>query len=198
MAAYSAVLRGASNIFVVDRVPERLASARKIGCTAIDFTASDPVDAIIEKNGGMVDRAVDCVGYQAVDQSGSTEKPNVVLEQLIRVTRATGGLGVPGLYVPADPGAVDERSKEGQILIPFGKLFEKVRRPVLSLAYSFSASLPLLWLVEIGALSMALTLSLRWIGFKHRHGPMQRQALQPPPARPDCCGAREAEFRGVA
>lgn len=126
MAAYSAVLRGASNIFVVDRVPERLSAATKIGCTAIDFTASDPVDAIVKKNGGMVDRAVDCVGYQAVDSSGSTEKPNIVLDQLIRVTRATGGLGVPGLYVPADPGAADEKSKEGQILIPFGKLFEKV------------------------------------------------------------------------
>lgn len=128
MAAYSAVLRGASNIFVVDRVPERLSAATKIGCTAIDFTASDPVAAIVEKNGGMVDRAVDCVGYQAVDSSGSTEKPNIVLDQLIRVTRATGGLGVPGLYVPADPGAADEKSKEGQILIPFGKLFEKVGR----------------------------------------------------------------------
>lgn len=126
MAAYSAVLRGASNIFVVDRVPERLSAATKMGCTAIDFTASDPVEAIVKKNGGMVDRAVDCVGYQAVDSSGSTEKPNIVLDQLIRVTRATGGLGVPGLYVPADPGAADEKSKEGQILIPFGKLFEKV------------------------------------------------------------------------
>ncbi|KAI9870822.1 MAG: hypothetical protein M1830_003767, partial [Pleopsidium flavum] len=125
MAAYSAVLRGASNIYVVDRVPERLEAAEKIGCTAVDFTKSDPVEQIISKNGGMVDRAVDAVGYQAVDSSGSTEKPNIVLDQLIRVTRATGGLGVPGLYVPADPGAVDEKSKEGQILIPFGKLFEK-------------------------------------------------------------------------
>ncbi|MCJ1365329.1 hypothetical protein MMC16_004450 [Acarospora aff. strigata] len=125
MAAYSAVLRGASNIYVVDRVPERLEAAKKIGCTPIDFTASDAVEQIVEKNGGMVDRAVDAVGYQAVDSSGSTEKPNVVLDQLIRVTRATGGLGVPGLYVPADPGAADAQSKEGQIVIPFGKLFEK-------------------------------------------------------------------------
>jgi hypothetical protein len=42
------------------------------------------------------------------------------------VTRPTGGLGIPGLYVPADPGAPDEQSKKGQILISFGKLFEKV------------------------------------------------------------------------
>lgn len=127
MAAYSGVLRGASRVFVVDTVPERLKAAEKIGCIPIDFRKSDPVEQIIKANGGMVDRAVDAVGYQAVDSSGSKEKPNVVLDQLIMVTRPTGGLGIPGLYVPADPGAPDEQSKKGQILISFGKLFEKVR-----------------------------------------------------------------------
>lgn len=39
--------------------------------------------------------------------------------------RATGGLGIPGLYVPSDPGAPDSQSGQGQILISFGKLFEK-------------------------------------------------------------------------
>jgi len=34
------------------------------------------------------------------------------------------GLGIPGSYVPADPGAPDAQSKEGQILISFGKLFK--------------------------------------------------------------------------
>jgi len=125
MAAYSAVLRGASSVYVVDMVKERLDAATKIGCVAIDFTKSDPVDQIIEKNGGMVDRAVDAVGYQAVDKSGSKEKPNIVLDNLIRVTRPTGGLGIPGLYVPADPGAPDEQAGKGQILLSFGKLFEK-------------------------------------------------------------------------
>jgi len=126
MAAYSAVLRGASKIFVVDTVPERLEAAKKIGCTPIDFKASDPVEQIIKANGGMVDRAVDAVGYQAVDASGSKEKPNIVLDQLIMVTRPTGGLGIPGLYVPSDPGAPDAQSGKGQILLSFGKLFEKV------------------------------------------------------------------------
>lgn len=126
MAAYSGVLRGASKVFVVDTVPERLQAAEKIGCIPIDFKKSDPVEQIIKLNDGMVDRAVDAVGYQAVDSSGSKEKPNIVLDQLIMVTRPTGGLGIPGLYVPADPGAPDEQSKKGQILISFGKLFEKV------------------------------------------------------------------------
>lgn len=51
MAAYSAVLRGASKVYVVDQVPERLASAKKIGCIPIDFTKGDAVKQIIDHNG---------------------------------------------------------------------------------------------------------------------------------------------------
>lgn len=127
MAAYSATLRGASRVYVVDQVPERLSAAEKIGCVGVNFREGDPVKKIIELNGGMVDRAVDAVGYQAVDTGGKQEVPNVVLESIIQVTRPTGGLGIPGLYVPADPGAPDEKSGKGQILLGFGKLFEKVR-----------------------------------------------------------------------
>lgn len=132
MAAYSATLRGASAIYVVDRVPERLGTVKKIGCTPIDFDKSDPVEQIIQMNGGMVDRAVDAVGYQAVQSGGAQETPNIVLDNIIRVTRPTGGLGIPGLYVPSDPGAPDEKSGKGQILISFGKLFEKVCQRLLS------------------------------------------------------------------
>ncbi|KAI4134306.1 MAG: hypothetical protein LQ347_001631 [Umbilicaria vellea] len=103
MAAYSATLRGASAVYVVDRVPERLQVAEQIGCVGINFSEGDAVEMIIEKNGGMVDRAVDAVGYQAVGSGKGNEEevPNVVLEQLIQVTRPTGGLGIPGLYVPS-------------------------------------------------------------------------------------------------
>ncbi|KAJ3974341.1 hypothetical protein EV361DRAFT_895227 [Lentinula raphanica] len=126
MAAYSAILRGASEVFVVDRVPERLHKAREIGAIPIDFSASDPVDQIIKMRGGKeVDRGVDAVGYQAVTGDGKTEQPNVVLEALIRVVRPTGGLGIPGLYVPSDPGANDSAAAKGYISFPFGKLFEK-------------------------------------------------------------------------
>ncbi|KAI9726131.1 MAG: hypothetical protein M1834_009407 [Cirrosporium novae-zelandiae] len=135
MAAYSAVLRGASRIFVVDRVPERLAKAKQIGCDAIDFSKGDPVDEILRLNGGEVDRAIDAVGYQAQAPSTSTspgketesphEKANTVLEWCIRIVRPTGGIGIPGLYVPSDPGASSSSSKQGLLTIPFGKLFEK-------------------------------------------------------------------------
>jgi threonine dehydrogenase-like Zn-dependent dehydrogenase len=59
MAAYSAVIRGASRIFVVNKVPERLKEAKEIGCMPVDFTKSDPVDQIIKMNDGTVDQAVD-------------------------------------------------------------------------------------------------------------------------------------------
>jgi len=130
MAAYSASLRGASRIFIVDRVPERLAVAEKHipGCEGVNFeTVGDVVAEIVKRNAGKeVDRSVDCVGYQATGRGGE-EVPNVVMEQCIRVTRATGGVGVPGLYVPSDPGAVDEEAGRGEMRLSFGKLFEKVR-----------------------------------------------------------------------
>lgn len=126
MAAYSATLRGASRVFVVDRVPERLAAAEKIDCIPIDFTKYDAVERIIELNGGeMVDRSVDAVGYQAVGKAGTAEEPNIVLENMIKVTRACGGLGIPGLYVPSDPGAPESAAAKGMISLSFGKLFEK-------------------------------------------------------------------------
>ena len=142
MAAYSASLRGASRILVVDRVPERLVTAAKIpGCEGINFgelEGGDAVEEIIKRNGGkMVDRSIDAVGYQATgrekgEDGKEKEAPNVVLEQCIRVTRPTGGIGVPGLYVPSDPGAVDEKSAKGMMSLSFGKLFEKV---CLSITY---------------------------------------------------------------
>jgi len=125
MAAYSAVLRGASSVYVVDSVPERLAAAEKIGCVAINFSKVDAVEEIIKRNKGMVDRSVDAVGYQASAKDGKKEAPSAVLENCIKVTRPTGGIGVPGLYVPSDPGAPDSNSGQGMLLISFGKLFEK-------------------------------------------------------------------------
>ncbi|KAK0462585.1 GroES-like protein [Desarmillaria tabescens] len=126
MAAYSALIRGAAEIYVVDRVPERLAKAKEIGCIPINFTESDPADQIIKLRGGKeVDRGVDAVGYQATSSDGKTEQPNAVLEALIKVVRPTGGLGIPGLYVPTDPGAPDSAAAKGYISFPFGKLFEK-------------------------------------------------------------------------
>ncbi|TKX74712.1 aldehyde dehydrogenase [Halorubrum sp. GN11_10-6_MGM] len=138
MAAYSAKIKGAAEIYVVDQVPSRLELAEEhCDAHAIDFSEGDPVDQIIEEHGGMVDKGVDAVGYQATDPDDvdqdtedysyqpAKENPAVVLNNLIRVVRPTGQLGVPGLYVPEDPGAPDDMAAQGRLGIDFGKFFEK-------------------------------------------------------------------------
>ncbi|MEU5089630.1 glutathione-independent formaldehyde dehydrogenase [Streptomyces sp. NPDC021356] len=127
MAAYSALLRGASKVFSVDRVPERLAKAEEIGAIPIDFTKGDPAEQIKEQTGGEgTDKGVDAVGYQAQSHKDTShEEPAVVLNTLVETVRPTGMLGVPGLYVPSDPGGPDEHAKHGQLLVSIGKMFEK-------------------------------------------------------------------------
>jgi glutathione-independent formaldehyde dehydrogenase len=126
MAAYSALLRGASKVFVVDRIPERLQKAQQIGAIPINFEDSDPIEQIKAQTGGEgSDKGVDAVGYQARTRESGREEPAVVLNSLVQTVRATGALGVPGLYVPADPGAPDEQARHGMLLVAVGKLFEK-------------------------------------------------------------------------
>jgi glutathione-independent formaldehyde dehydrogenase len=126
MAAYSALLRGAAKVFVVDRVPERLQKAEQIGAIPINFAEGNPVEQIKDQTAGEgADKGVDAVGYQAQAGAEQREEPAVVLNSLIETVRATGALGVPGLYVPADPGAPDESSRRGVLGVAVGKLFEK-------------------------------------------------------------------------
>jgi glutathione-independent formaldehyde dehydrogenase len=126
MAAYSALLRGASKVFSVDRVPERLQKAQQIGAIPINFDEGNPVDQIrSQTNGEGADKGIDAVGYQAVKPKENREEPAVVLNSLIETVRATGALGIPGLYVPADPGAPDDAAKQGMLLVRIGKAFEK-------------------------------------------------------------------------
>ncbi|MEU6217833.1 glutathione-independent formaldehyde dehydrogenase [Streptomyces sp. NPDC047022] len=126
MAAYSALLRGASMVFCVDRVPERLAKAGQIGAIPVDFTEDDPAVQIKRQTKGEgTDKGVDAVGYQAQAHDARHEEPGVVLNALVETVRPTGRLGVPGLYVPSDPGAPDEHAKRGRLLVSIGKMFEK-------------------------------------------------------------------------
>ncbi|ATL87196.1 glutathione-independent formaldehyde dehydrogenase [Streptomyces malaysiensis] len=129
MSAYSALLRGAATAFVVDRVPERLAKAEEIGAIPIDFSKADPVRQILDRTGGEgTDKGIDAVGYQAQAHESGREEPASVLNSLVDTVRPTGRLGVPGLYVPSDPGAPDEHAKHGQLLVSIGRMFEKGQR----------------------------------------------------------------------
>jgi Threonine dehydrogenase and related Zn-dependent dehydrogenases len=137
MAAYSAKVKGASEIYSIDRVPSRLELAEEhCDATAVNFEDGDPVEQIKQMHGGGVDKGVDAVGYQAIDPSKEAddaydparENPAVVINNLIRTVKPTGELGIPGLYVPDDPGAPDEMAAQGRLGIDFGLLFEKGQR----------------------------------------------------------------------
>jgi glutathione-independent formaldehyde dehydrogenase len=125
MAAHSALIRGASEVFVVDKQADRLALAEKIGALPIDFAQSDPVEQILDATVGVgVDCGVEAVGYQAHDPSGE-EHPEMVLDNLVKVVRSRGGIGVVGVYVPQDPGAAQEPAKNGRVGFDYGTFFTK-------------------------------------------------------------------------
>ena len=125
MAAHSAALRGAAQVFVVDKEPGRLALAEHYGATAVNFTDADPVQAITDATDGAgVDCGVEAVGYQAHDASGQ-EHPEMVLDKLVEVVRATGRIGVVGVYNPQDPGAATEDARQGRYGFNYGLVFDK-------------------------------------------------------------------------
>lgn len=132
MATYSCLLRGAAEVYTVDHVSERLEKAAQVGAIPVNFDEGDPSQQIKDlRMGTGVDKAIDAVGYQAAAPGSPAaggrqqEVPNIVLNQMIDVVSATGALGIPGLYVPTDPGGVDEAAKRGALSINFGRLFEK-------------------------------------------------------------------------
>lgn len=125
MAAHSALIRGAAEVYVVDKEPDRLALAQQIGATAVDFSAGDPVEQILDlTHGEGADCGVEAVGYQAHDPGGD-EHPELVMDNLIHAVRATGGIGVVGVYVPDDPRAADKGARTGRIGFDYGTLFSK-------------------------------------------------------------------------
>jgi glutathione-independent formaldehyde dehydrogenase len=122
-AATSAFLLGAAVVIVGDLQKERLAQARSFGCETVDVSAGEPRDQVEQILGEPeVDCAVDAVGFEAHGHGGDagTERPATVLNTVMEVTRAGGGVGIPGLYVTGDPGASDEAAKTGSLSIRLG------------------------------------------------------------------------------
>jgi glutathione-independent formaldehyde dehydrogenase len=125
MAAYSAILKGAKEVMLVDRHPDRLKLAEKIGAIPIDDSKGDPVEQLMELTDGEgVDRGCECVGWQAHDPQGH-EVPNLTMNNLVKSVRPTGGIGVVGVFVPEDPQSPDELGREGQIAFDMGLFFSK-------------------------------------------------------------------------
>nr|MBI1230396.1 formaldehyde dehydrogenase, glutathione-independent [Cytophagales bacterium] len=122
--AVSCHLLGAAVVIVGDMIPERLEQARSFGCETIDLRKDTPLEEAIAAIVGVpeVDCAVDCVGFEARGHGSDagTEMPATVLNSVMNVTRAGGSIGIPGLYVTGDPGAVDDAAKIGSLSIRLG------------------------------------------------------------------------------
>lgn len=125
MAAYSAMIQGASKVMIVDRHPDRLRLAEQIGAIPIDDSEDSPVEQVLAQTGGAgADRGCECVGYQCHDYHGQ-EIPNMTMNNIVASVRPTGGIGVVGLFLPQDPGGQDELAKQGEIVFDIGKFWLK-------------------------------------------------------------------------
>ncbi len=87
-ATAGARLMGATTIIAVDRVPARLAMAKRMGADhVVDFSAVDPVEAILRLTDGRgVDVAIEALGTQPT------------FEAALRVLRPGGTLSSLGVY----------------------------------------------------------------------------------------------------
>ena len=128
MAACSSLIKGASQVFVVDTHKDRLALAEKIGATPIDDSQGGGVEQVMQlTNGQGADRGCECVGYQCCDHHGK-EVPSLTMNNLVKTVKPTGGIGVVGVFLPADPKAQDKLAKEGKIAFDFGQFWFKGQR----------------------------------------------------------------------
>ena len=121
-AAHSAQLLGASAVIVGDLNEQRLEQARSFGCETINLRKHDRIGEQITNILGEpeVDCAVDCVGFEASGHGDQGEAPATVLNTIMDITKVGGKLGIPGLYVTEDPGAVDADAKVGSLKVRIG------------------------------------------------------------------------------
>jgi threonine dehydrogenase-like Zn-dependent dehydrogenase len=126
-AVRSAILQGARQVIVIDRLPDRLSMAEAAGAIAIDFDEESVVGRLNDLTGGKgPEKCIDAVGLEAhathsmdslLDRAKQalmmeSDRPHVVRE-MIYVCRPAGILSIPGVY----GGLVDK--------IPFGVAMNK-------------------------------------------------------------------------
>ncbi|KAI8241988.1 hypothetical protein K4K55_011445 [Colletotrichum sp. SAR 10_96] len=92
LSAYSAILRGASKVYVVDHVEKRLELAASIGAILVNFEHEDPVAQILACELCGVMRVVDCVGMEALNSNFEMDE-SVVVRQMIDLAYFGGGIG---------------------------------------------------------------------------------------------------------
>lgn len=137
LAAYSAFLKGAGEVYVVDAIEARLDKAGELGATPVDFRLGDPVEQIRELRrsrglpigeGGMdgVQHAIDAVGFQARDRSHpERELPTQVIDDIARLVDTTGYVGIAGVYADKDLHPAPDGNADGSLTVPWATFFAK-------------------------------------------------------------------------
>ncbi len=160
----SAWMLGAGRVIAIDRVPERLAMARKHGrAETINFDNEDVYDRLQEMTKGRgPDCCIDAVGTEAhvggaigsvVDKVKTslylaTDRPSV-LREIIMCCRKGGTISVPGVYV----GVVDK--------IPFGAFMNKALTMRTGQTHTHRYLAPLLEKVQSGQIDPSFVITHR-------------------------------------
>ena len=128
MAAHSAAIKGAAKIMVVDNQKDRLKLAEDLGAIAIDFSKGPAVEQVLELTDGLgADRGCECVGYQCCDKHGE-EHSNATMNDLVQAVKATGSIGVVGVFVMKDPKSKEVLQQKGHMDFDFGRFWSKGQR----------------------------------------------------------------------
>jgi threonine dehydrogenase-like Zn-dependent dehydrogenase len=101
--------RGSERVIGVDKVPERLAMAKRHGAEVIDLEqVDDPVEVILEKTQGRgADAAIDAVGFEASGSKADSvlqtvklqpDKLNALMSAIASIRRG-GTLSIAGVYL---------------------------------------------------------------------------------------------------
>jgi glutathione-independent formaldehyde dehydrogenase len=137
LSAYSALLRGAAEVYVVDAVPERLDKAGELGAVPVDHRQGDPVEQIRElrRAAGLppgeepldgVQIGIDAVGFQAHDRADpGRENPAQVVHDLARLVNPTGHLAIVGVYAEKDLQPASEGHDDGRLTVPWATFFNR-------------------------------------------------------------------------
>ena len=125
-AAQAALLMGASQVIVIDHYPNRLALARDLGASVIDYRQTHVLDALMQMTGGLgPDAVIDAVGMEShgfsPDNLLDTAKQKVgigadrahALRMALMAVRKGGRVSIPGVY-----GGMTDK-------FPLGALMEK-------------------------------------------------------------------------
>lgn len=142
LSAYSSLIKGASEVYIIDKSEERLKRAESIGAIPVNFKDGDPAKQIMnhrKDNKKLVDAlrpgeekvlgidcVIDAVGLQALNRENINEyKRNQVLMDMAEIVNPGGNIGIIGVYTPSNPAADDQNERKGNLILPLGKLWTK-------------------------------------------------------------------------